>query len=271
MPCRLFWQMNKDMEKKEKEKQIECSEVTVIYGRDTFALEEVSLTICKGEFLFLTGRNGSGKTTLLKLISAQKMPTTGRVWVNGSFTDELTEEMLPYFRRKMGLLQADIDLLEDRTVLENVEFAMMAIQYKKKDLRIRAEKALSITGVLRQKEKFPRELSGGEKMRVMLARSLVNNPDILILDEPTSYLDADEAWDLMCLLKDINQMGVTIVAACHDMKLITIMKQRVVTLVAGTITADEEHMVYDLRKSDIFMEREVLRQRELRLQAKKQE
>ena len=147
----------------------------------------------------------------------------------------------------------------------------MAIQYKKKDLRIRAEKALSITGVLRQKEKFPRELSGGEKMRVMLARSLVNNPDILILDEPTSYLDADEAWDLMCLLKDINQMGVTIVAACHDMKLITIMKQRVVTLVAGTITADEEHMVYDLRKSDIFMEREVLRQRELRLQAKKQE
>ena len=204
----------------------------MLYGRDSFALEEVSLQIHKGEFVFLTGRNGSGKSTLLKLMSAQLMPTAGRVWVNGRFTDELTEETLPFFRRKLGILQADIDLLEDRTVLENVEFAMMAIQYKKKDIRMRAEKALSITGVLSQRDKVPKELSGGEKMRVMLARCLVNNPNILILDEPTVYLDADEAWDLMCLLRDINQKGVTVVISCHDRQLITIMKQRVITLVA---------------------------------------
>ena len=108
-------------------------------------------------------------------------------------------------------------------------------------------------------------------MRAMLARCLVNNPGILILDEPTSYLDADEAWDLMCLLRDINRLGVTIVAACHDRQLITIMKQRVVTMVAGVITADEEHMIYDVRKSDIFMEREVRRQRALRLSEKNQQ
>ncbi len=257
------------MEKKEK--QIACSAVTVLYGKDSFALEAVSLEICKGEFVFLTGRNGSGKSTLLKLISAQLLPTSGSVWVNGVFTDTLTEETLPYFRRRMGILQADIDLLEDRTVLENVEFAMMAVDPFQKGVRAKAEKALSITGVLTQKDKFPRELSGGEKMRAMLARCLVNNPGILILDEPTSYLDADEAWDLMCLLRDINQLGVTIVAACHDRQLITIMKQRVVTMVAGVITADEEHMIYDIRKSDIFMEREVRRQRALRLSEKNQQ
>ena len=240
----------------------------MLYGRDSFALEEVSLQIHKGEFVFLTGRSGSGKSTLLKLMSAQLMPTAGRVWVNGRFTDELTEETLPFFRRKLGILQADIDLLEDRTVLENVEFGMMAIQYKKKDIRMRAEKALSITGVLSQRDKFPKELSGGEKMRVMLARCLVNNPNILILDEPTVYLDADEAWDLMCLLRDINQKGITLVISCHDRQLITIMKQRVITLVAGTVTADNEHMIYDMKKSEIFMEREVRGQRELRKKEK---
>lgn len=248
-------------------KQVEYKNVTVLYGKETFALEEVTFDIHKGEFVFLTGRNGSGKSTILKLMSAQILPSSGQVLVNGKCTSELTEKTIPYFRRRIGILQADIDLLEDRTALENVEFAIMALQYGKKGVREKAEKALSIVGVLSQRNKFPRELSGGEKLRVMLARCLVNNPDILILDEPTVYLDPDEAWDLMCLLKDINRMGVTLVVACHDIELITIMKERVITFVAGTITADDKHMIYDIKKSDIFMEREVLRKRAERLKA----
>lgn len=121
-----------------------------------------------------------------------------------------------------------------------------------------------MTGALKERDKFPRELSAGENMRILLSRCLVNNPNLLILDEPTVYLDPDEAWDLMCLLRDINRRGVTIIASCHDSELITIMKQRVVTLVAGTVTADNKHMIYDVKASDIFAERKVLQQRALR-------
>lgn len=247
-----------------KEKQIECKQATVIYRKDSLALEEVSLRIDKGEFVFLTGRSGSGKSTLLKLLSAQILPSSGRVWVNGKYTDELTKDTRPYFRRNMGILQADIGLLPDRTALENIEFAMIATQREKKEIRLRAEKALSMTGALKERDKFPRELSAGENMRILLSRCLVNNPNLLILDEPTVYLDPDEAWDLMCLLRDINRRGVTIIASCHDSELITIMKQRVVTLVAGTVTADNKHMIYDAKASDIFTERKVLQQRALR-------
>ncbi|MBR5229703.1 MAG: ATP-binding cassette domain-containing protein [Firmicutes bacterium] len=250
-------------------KQIECTQATVLYGKNSFALEDVNFKIEKGEFVFLTGRNGSGKSTILKLLSAQKKPTSGRVWVNGFFTDELNDDTLPFFRRKIGLLQADIGLLSDRTALENVEFAIMALQYNPKDIRLKAEKALSLTGVLSQKNKFPSELSGGERMRVMLARCLVNNPELLLLDEPTSSLDADEAWDLMCLLRDINRLGVTMVISCHDRQLVTIMKQRVITLVAGVITADNKKTIFDVKASDIFTERKVLQQREIRLNEKK--
>lgn len=253
---------------KDKELQIECRQVTVLYGQDNYALEDVSFKINKGEFVFLAGRNGSGKSTIIKLISAQKQPSSGRVWVNGQFIDELDEDSLPFFRRKIGLLQSDIGLLPDRTVVENIEFVAKALRYKRSDARIRAEKALSITGVLQHKNKYPRELSGGEHIRVMLARCLVNNPDLLLLDEPTVYLDPDEAWDIMCLLKDINKLGVTIVVASHDRELITIMKQRVITLVAGAITSDRKNMIYDAKATDVFMERKVREKRAMQTKDK---
>ena len=253
---------------KDKELQIECRQVTVLYGQDNYALEDVSFKINKGEFVFLAGRNGSGKSTIIKLISAQKQPSSGRVWVNGQFIDELDEDSLPFFRRKIGLLQSDIGLLPDRTVVENIEFVAKALRYKRSDARIRAEKALSITGVLQHKNKYPRELSGGEHIRVMLARCLVNNPDLLLLDEPTVYLDPDEAWDIMCLLKDINKLGVTIVVASHDREIITIMKQRVITLVAGTITSDRKNMIYDAKATDVFMERKVREKRAMQTKDK---
>ncbi len=250
-------------------KEIELKGLTKIYRVDTVALEDVSLTIEEGEFVFVTGRSGSGKSTLLRLLSGQELPTKGEVWVGASCTSKLTEKQLPLYRRNFGIMQADMGLLAEQTIRQNIELAMYATDQPPSLARKRTAQTLKTVGIPDKGASFPQELSGGEQARALLARALVTDPDILVLDEPTANLDPSSSWDLMCLVDEINRMGITVVVACHDRELVSIMKKRVVTLAAGVKVADVRNGVYDVKAGDIFVEREIMEERRLRRRKRK--
>ncbi len=245
-------------------KEIELKSVNKFYKPDIVALEDFSLTVEAGEFVFVTGRSGSGKSTFLKLLSGQIFPTSGEMWVRGENVTSLTREQIPFYRRQFGIMQADLGLLKDRTVRQNIEFAMRATEQPLELTKRRTEKTMRILGIAGRAEHYPKELSGGEAARVLLARALVTDPKILVLDEPTANLDPSTAWDLMCLIDEINRKGITVLVASHNRELVTIMKKRVVTLAAGVIVADEKNVIYSSTAGDIFDERRVLREREER-------
>ncbi len=245
-------------------KEIEMKSVNKFYKSDVVALEDFSLTVEEGEFVFVTGRSGSGKSTFLKLLSGQIFPTSGEMWVRGSNVSALTREQIPYYRRQFGIMQADLGLLKDQTVRQNIELAMRATEQPLKRTKRRVEQTMRVVGIADRAEHYPSELSGGEAARVLLARALVTDPKILVLDEPTANLDPSAAWDLMCLIDEINRKGLTVLVASHNRELVTIMKKRVVTLAAGVIVADEKNVIYSSTAGDIFDERRVLREREER-------
>lgn len=245
-------------------KEIEMKSVNKFYKSDVVALEDFSLTVEEGEFVFVTGRSGSGKSTFLKLLSGQIFPTSGEMWVRGSNVSALTREQIPYYRRQFGIMQADLGLLKDQTVRQNIELAMRATEQPLKRTKRRVEQTMRVVGIADRAEHYPSELSGGEAARVLLARALVTDPKILVLDEPTANLDPSAAWDLMCLIDEINRKGLTVFVASHNRELVTIMKKRVVTLAAGVIVADEKNVIYSSTAGDIFDERRVLREREER-------
>ena len=245
-------------------KEIEMKSVNKFYKSDVVALEDFSLTVEEGEFVFVTGRSGSGKSTFLKLLSGQIFPTSGEMWVRGSNVSALTREQIPYYRRQFGIMQADLGLLKDQTVRQNIELAMRATEHPLKRTKRRVEQTMRVVGIADRAEHYPSELSGGEAARVLLARALVTDPKILVLDEPTANLDPSAAWDLMCLIDEINRKGLTVLVASHNRELVTIMKKRVVTLAAGAIVADEKNVIYSSTAGDIFDERRVLREREER-------
>lgn len=246
-------------------KEIELKEATKIYkaihGPKIVALEKISLTIERGEFVFVTGRSGSGKSTLLKLINGQMLPTEGEVWVRGHCTTKMKPSHVPFYRRQFGTMQMDMRLLKDRTVQENIKLAMYATEQPEKVMEKRVRRVLRTVGILERLDHYPEQLSGGEEARALLARALVTEPKILVLDEPTANLDTSNAWDLMNLIDRINQKGLTVVVASHNRELVSIMKKRVVTLAAGAKVSDEKKKIYDIRAGDIFAEREVLRKR----------
>ena len=245
-------------------KEIEMKSVNKFYKSDVVALEDFSLTVEEGEFVFVTGRSGSGKSTFLKLLSGQIFPTSGEMWVRGSNVSALTREQIPYYRRQFGIMQADLGLLKDQTVRQNIELAMRATEQPLKRTKRRVEQTMRVVGIADRAEHYPSELSGGEAARVLLARALVTDPKILVLDEPTANLDPSAAWDLMCLIDEVNRKGLTVLVASHNRELVTIMKKRVVTLAAGVIVADEKNVIYSSTAGDIFDERRVLREREER-------
>ena len=245
-------------------KEIEMKSVNKFYKSDVVALEDFSLTVEEGEFVFVTGRSGSGKSTFLKLLSGQIFPTSGEMWVRGSNGSALTREQIPYYRRQFGIMQADLGLLKDQTVRQNIELAMRATEQPLKRTKRRVEQTMRVVGIADRAEHYPSELSGGEAARVLLARALVTDPKILVLDEPTANLDPSAAWDLMCLIDEINRKGLTVLVTSHNRELVTIMKKRVVTLAAGVIVADEKNVIYSSTAGDIFDERRVLREREER-------
>lgn len=235
------------------------------YGKGEYALEHVSFSVKTGEFVFVIGRSGAGKSTLLKLISRQLAPTEGRIWALGTEVTALKDREIPFFRRKIGMMQAEYGLLRDKTVYENVEIAMRATGQPQRLYKKRIMQTLQTVGVLHRRDAFPYEISVGEEARVLLARALVVNPGILIADEPTANLDADKAYDLMRLLDDLNRLGVTVIVGSHDKEMVSIMRKRVLTLSAGRLVADEKNAAYNYRGVDAIEERRIRNEQKQRL------
>lgn len=223
---------------------IEFDRVTKIYGRDTYALNNVSLQIDKGEFVFLVGPSGAGKSTFVRLLLREELPTEGKIVVDGLDTGRLRPGQVPFFRRRIGMVFQDFRLLPERTVSENVAFALRVVEAPRRDIYRRVPQVLHLVGLANRSRAKPTELSGGEQQRVALARALVNNPPILLADEPTGNLDPDTSWEIMKLLLDINQRGTTVVVATHAHEIVDRVRRRVVALEGGRVVRDVEKGAY---------------------------
>ena len=224
---------------------IEFRNVSKTYGTGTEAVHKANFNIDKGEFAFLVGSSGSGKSTLIKLILKEENPTSGNIIINGKDTTYLKPKRVPFLRRSMGVVFQDFRLLPDKTVYENVAFAMYIVNATKKHIRRQVPMVLSLVGLSNKAKVYPNELSGGEQQRVALARALVNNPSMLIADEPTGNLDPDTAWDIMTLLDDINKRGTTVVVATHAKDIVDRMKKRVIQIEDGHIIRDDKKGGYN--------------------------
>ncbi|MDD3142132.1 MAG: ATP-binding cassette domain-containing protein [Lachnospiraceae bacterium] len=226
--------------------------VTKSFGTEPESVKNISFEVDKGEFVFLVGRSGAGKSTILKLLTTQLVPTAGEITVDDESIIHVKKSRIPYFRRKFGIMEEKLGLLNDRTLYDNIALAMIATNQPKKLINGRVEEVLGVVGLRKMKTHYPYELSGGEKARALLARALVTNPHIIVADEPTANLDPDASWDLMCLLDDISHQGFTVIVASHARELVTIMKKRVITLADGEIIKDEKKGRYDMRLIEIY-------------------
>ena len=224
---------------------IEFRNVSKTYDTGTEAVHKANFNIEKGEFAFLVGTSGSGKSTLIKLILKEENPTSGNIIINGKDTTYLKPKRVPFLRRSMGVVFQDFRLLPDKTVYDNVAFAMYIVNATKRHIRRQVPMVLSLVGLSNKAKVYPNELSGGEQQRVALARALVNNPSMLIADEPTGNLDPDTAWDIMNLLNDINMRGTTVVVATHAKDIVDKMKKRVIHIRKGEIIRDDKKGGYD--------------------------
>lgn len=227
---------------------IEFRNVSKLYDTGTEAVHDATFTIDKGEFAFLVGASGSGKSTLIKLILKEEEVSRGNIIINGKDITFLKPKRVPYLRRSMGVVFQDFRLLPDKTVYENVAFAMYIVKATPKHIRRQVPMVLSLVGLSNKAKMYPHELSGGEQQRVALARALVNNPSMIIADEPTGNLDPETAWDIMNLLNEINARGTTVVMATHAKDIVDKMKKRVIEIHNGTIIRDDRKGGYDCGK-----------------------
>jgi cell division transport system ATP-binding protein len=223
---------------------VELKGVSKTYPNGTIALRDVNLKIEKGEFVFLVGPSGSGKSTLVKLLLKEESVSEGEVYVNGYDVSSMTRHEIPYLRRSLGVVFQDFRLLPNKTVYENVAFAMIITEALPKEIRRQVPIVLSMVGLSKKSNLYPRQLSGGEQQRVSMARAMVNGPAILIADEPTGNLDPDMSWDIMRILSEINQRGTTVLMATHDSEIVNTMKKRVIAVENGTIGRDERRGGY---------------------------
>lgn len=215
-----------------------------ISAGETHALTNLSLTIAKGEFVFIVGRSGAGKSTLTKLLIGELSPTAGDVFIDGICVNKLKRREIPYLRRKIGMVFQDFRLLENKTVYENVAFALEIIGATKRQIRRKVPEALSRVGLASKAKNFPSELSGGEQQRVAIARAIVNNPGLIIADEPTGNLDPANSSDIINMLLEINRSGTTVLVVTHDRMLVDRVKKRVILMNGGEIASDEERSEY---------------------------
>ena len=238
--------------------QIIFDHVTKKFKNET-ALHDISFEIDKGEFVFFIGKSGAGKSTLLNLIMKQQEVTSGKIPVEGRRVDTMTRNKVPEHRRRLGIMSPEVGLLKDRSVYDNIKLALLATENADDRMREKIIKVLGLVGLAKKYKSYPDELSGGEQARILLARALSVQPEILIADEPTANLDPDSAWDLMQLLEELNYRGMTILVASHARGLVTIMKRRCITLIAGRMAADEKRSIYNQKSMDIFAERRILK------------
>lgn len=214
--------------------------VSKIYSKGSPAINGITLGIGKGEFVFIVGDSGSGKSTLIRLLLRELVASSGSVYVMGSDLAKLRHGQVPKFRRNLGVVFQDFRLLNDRNVYENVAFAQRIIQVPSKQIRRNVPSILATVGLAGKYKAKTKQLSGGEQQRVALARALVNEPSILLADEPTGNLDPKNSWEIMTLLEEINQTGTTVVVVTHNREIVNAMHKRVVTMKKGVIISDEE-------------------------------
>lgn len=223
---------------------IQFRNVTKVYPNGLCALSNVNFTIANGEFVFIVGASGAGKTTLIKLLLKEIEPTSGSIIVDDVDLSSLRRKEIPYYRRKLGVVFQDFRLLPDRTAYENVAFAMEIVGASPKEIRRRVPAVLSMVGLGSKAHAYPHQLSGGEQQRVALARALVNNPSILIADEPTGNLDPVTAMEIMKIINLINRRGTTVIMATHAKSIVNAMRKRVLQFRKGVLIKDEQEGGY---------------------------
>lgn len=219
--------------------------VTKRYGNGLVALRNVNIHIKRGDFVFVVGPSGAGKSTFIKMLFREVLPTSGKLFVNGVDVVELPEKEVPYLRRSLGIIFQDYRLLPDRTVHDNIAFAMQVIEVPYKEIQKRVNTVLDMVGLRHKSRAYPQEMSGGEQQRVAIARAIVNQPSLVIADEPTGNLDPENSLEIMRIFKEINRDGTTIVMATHDKNIVDIMNRRVIAIEHGQIARDEAEGVYD--------------------------
>ena len=223
---------------------IQFRNVSKIYNKGISALSNINLTINKGEFVFLVGPSGAGKSTFIKRLLKEEEPTEGNIIVNQEDITKLSRRQVPYHRRNISVVFQDFRLLPNKTVYENIAFAMQVIESSPRDIRRQVPMVLGMVGLSDRAKQYPNELSGGERQRVSIARAIVNNPSILIADEPTGNLDPDTAWEVMKVLRQINRRGTMVVMATHAKDIVDTMQQRVIALERGKVIRDEHRGAY---------------------------
>ena len=237
---------------------LELRNVTKVYPNGAVALQDVSLTVSKGEFVFVVGHSGAGKTTLTKLLMCEESPTTtltkllmceesptsGALLVNNQDITRLRPKQVPFVRRSMGVVFQDFRLMPNWSVEENVAFAMIVVEAHPKQIRKRVPEVLELVGLANKRRELPGQLSGGEQQRIALARAIVNQPGILIADEPTGNLDPETSWGIMKLLLDINTLGTTLLMVTHAQQIVDALRKRVIALEGGRVARDDVRGVY---------------------------
>ena len=224
---------------------IEFRNVSKVYNKNVKALTNVNINIDKGEFVFLVGPSGAGKSTFIKMVLKEVEPSTGNIVMGNEDLSKIKRRQIPYHRRKIGMVFQDFRLIPTLNVYENVAFAMRVVGASPKEIRKRVPMVLSLVGLSNKYKMFPTELSGGEQQRVSIARAIVNNPKVLIADEPTGNLDPETAKEIMELIDDINKAGTTVVMATHAKEIVNSMKKRVIAIDKGEVVSDVQKGGYE--------------------------
>lgn len=219
---------------------IKMEHVSKSYTAGIPALNDVSLDIEEGEFVFIVGDSGSGKSTLIKLLLKELEPTEGTITINNKKLNKIKRRQIPKFRRNIGVVFQDFRLLKDRNIYDNVAFAQKVIGESNRSIKKNVPSMLSMVGLAAKYRSYPRQLSGGEQQRVAIARALINEPKILLADEPTGNLDNHNAWEIMKLLEEINSRGTTVVVVTHNLEIVKAMNKRVITMKKGVVVEDSE-------------------------------
>ena len=219
---------------------IELKDVTKEYSKGVAALNGINLKIEQGEFVFIVGDSGSGKSTLIRLLMKELDPTSGTIIVNGINLNRMKHKHIAKYRRHLGVVFQDFRLLKDRNIYENIAFAQRVVETPTRVLKQKVPAALSLVGLAQKYKAYPKQLSGGEQQRVAIARAVVNEPAILLADEPTGNLDPTNAWEIMKLLEEANERGTTVIVVTHNHEIVAEMKKRVITMQKGVIVSDEK-------------------------------
>ena len=219
---------------------IKLEHVSKSYTAGIPALNDVSLDIEEGEFVFIVGDSGSGKSTLIKLLLKELEPTEGTITINNKKLNKIKRRQIPKFRRNIGVVFQDFRLLKDRNIYDNVAFAQKVIGESNRSIKKNVPSMLSMVGLAAKYRSYPRQLSGGEQQRVAIAKALINEPKILLADEPTGNLDNHNAWEIMKLLEEINSRGTTVVVVTHNLEIVKAMNKRVITMKKGVVVEDSE-------------------------------